>query len=276
MASETGISSRPPFPVLEAWPPDDTEESIVGTSLHQTTIVNTRWGINEAAQMARVSEQPAPWEALDQIVLLGFRRADGSRYKTMPDVFVYRQRIEPMSGSLSLEEEGPPLLVIEVLSEATYRADLDMERGKGYSYARAGVREYLTIDPSGQFLAEGIRAWRLMDGVYRPWQADGAGRWQSEEIDVAFALEGVMATVYTLQGQRILREGEVHLELAQREREVQRERQARQESVRREDEARRELARRDAEIARQAEELAQRDVELVRLRLILEERQSGQ
>ena len=53
MASKT--QTRPqPFPPLEAWPPDDTEESILGTDLHQTTITNLRWGINEVAR--RLSE----------------------------------------------------------------------------------------------------------------------------------------------------------------------------------------------------------------------------
>ncbi len=37
----------------EPWPPDDTEESVAGTVLHQTTIINLRWGINEAAHGAR-------------------------------------------------------------------------------------------------------------------------------------------------------------------------------------------------------------------------------
>ena len=31
------------------WPPDDTEESVLGTPYHQTTITNVRVGINEAA-----------------------------------------------------------------------------------------------------------------------------------------------------------------------------------------------------------------------------------
>ena len=31
------------------WPPDDTEESVLGLLLHQTTITNARYGLNEAA-----------------------------------------------------------------------------------------------------------------------------------------------------------------------------------------------------------------------------------
>jgi len=39
----------PPSPIV-VWPLDDTEESVVGTDLHQMTIMNLRWGINEIAR----------------------------------------------------------------------------------------------------------------------------------------------------------------------------------------------------------------------------------
>ena len=50
MASGTQVRSRP-FPPGETWPPDDTEESVVGTDWHQMTIMNLRWGINEVARL---------------------------------------------------------------------------------------------------------------------------------------------------------------------------------------------------------------------------------
>jgi hypothetical protein len=73
MASETQTQQRP-FPPMEAWPPDDTEESILGTDLHQTTITNLRWGINEAARLNRQPGQLVPWKALCQIALLVLQR----------------------------------------------------------------------------------------------------------------------------------------------------------------------------------------------------------
>lgn len=202
------------FPPGGAWPPDDTEESILGSDLHQATITNLRWGINEAARIGLLPGQPIPWQALSQIALLGCARPDGSSYRTYPDLFVYPCPVDPARASLTLEVDGPPALVVEVLSEATYEADLDLVLGKGYSYARAGVREYLALDPTGRFLPEGARAWRLHDGVYRPWAPDADGRWQSATIAVAIGLEGAWATVYTRDGRRLLREGEVELELA--------------------------------------------------------------
>jgi hypothetical protein len=42
------------------WPPDDTEESVLGTNLHQTTITNARLGINEVAAGMVEPDQPIP------------------------------------------------------------------------------------------------------------------------------------------------------------------------------------------------------------------------
>lgn len=241
MVSETWIRTGIP-PMSLIWPPDDSEESVVGTDLHQKTITNVRLGTNEAAELERTPEEPVPWQALSQIVLLGCRRPDGTEYRTMPDVFVYTRPIDLNRGSLALALDGPPVLIVEVLSESTYAWDIDLERGKGYSYAQAGVREYLTIDPTGTFLPERIRAWRLAEGAYQLWLPEANGRWHSETIGIAIGLEGVMATIYTANGQRLLREGEIA----------------------------RELARKD--IAFQAE-LARKDAELAELRRLLDEQQ---
>jgi len=129
------------------------------------------------------------------------------------------------------------VLIIEVLSESTYAADLDVLRGKGYSYGHAGVREYLTMDPLRRFLPEGIRAWRLQGDCYRPWLPETTGRWRSETIGVEFGLDGVWSTVHTLAGVPMLREEEVGHE---RERWQE------------------ELARKDAELQQLRQRLAER------------------
>ena len=242
MASETysAVEARSP---QNLWPPDDTDESVIVTDLQQTTIINARLGVNETATMRTPPGGMAPWQALSQTLITGFRRPDGSRYKTMPDVFVYPRPIGKRRGSVSLSADGPPLLIVEVLSESTYETDLDMDAGKGYSYAKVGVAEYMTLDPTGEFLREGVRAWRLDGDLYRPWLPDRDGRWRSGEIAVAFALEGAQATVYTLDGMRHLREGEIAQELAHR----------------------------DAALADKDVELAQRDATLAELRSRLAE-----
>src|SRR5438067_12759710 len=108
MASEMQIRPWPRSPV-DVWPPDDTEESIWGTDLHQMTITNLRLGINEVARLRRTPGQPVPWQALSQIALLGCERADGSDYRTSPDVFVYRRPIDQHRGLVALALDGPPV-----------------------------------------------------------------------------------------------------------------------------------------------------------------------
>lgn len=192
----------------------------MGTDLHQETITNLRLGLNEAARAQQQPGGPVPWYAFSQTLILGFRRYDGTRYKTLPDVFVYRTPTDSRRKSRVLSSDGPPLLIIEVVSDATQESDLNLERGKGYSYARAGVLEYLLLDPTGEFLTEQIQGWRLVDGAYRPWGPNAEGRWQSTQIAASVAIEGLRAAVYTPAGVRQLREGEIHDALARRDAEI--------------------------------------------------------
>jgi len=250
MAQEPRVGTR--SRVLEdIWPPDDTEESILGSDLHQTTITNLRLGLHEAAVSELPADAPARWRALTQITLLGCRRPDGSAYRTYPDIFVFPHPVDLERTSFSVQHDGPPVLIIEVLSESTYAADLDVLRGKGYSYGQAGVREYLTMDPLRRFLPEGICAWRLRDGLYTPWLPETTGRWRSEVIGVEFGLDGIWSTVHTYDGDRMLREFEVgHVRATLRD----------------------ERERFSEERHRWREEVASRDAELQQLRQRLAER----
>ena len=205
---------------LELWPPDDTEESVMGADLHQLTIINARLGINEAAAGQIQRGQPVLWQALSQTIITGFQRPDGSRYNTLPDVFVFLHAIDRHRGSVSIEVDGPPALIIEVLSESTYESDLNFANGKGWTYAHGGVREYLVMDPTGVYLPERIRAWRLVDRRYQPWLQDAMGRRQSEEIAVAFGIDDGLPAIYSLDGRRKLREGEIEAELARKDDEL--------------------------------------------------------
>src|SRR5579875_1783846 len=190
------------------WPPDDTEASILGVSRHQLDIVNLHFTLNEEA-LRLAGTGPRPWEALTQILLLGCVRPDGSRYAVSPDVMVFPHAMNDTRGSYHVAHDGPPVLVIEVASEATHEADRDVVRGKGWTYAHAGVQEYLVLDPPGEWLAAGGEGWRLVEGVYRPWAPGADGHWHSETLPVAFGVEDGLAAVYDRDGRRLLREGEV-------------------------------------------------------------------
>jgi hypothetical protein len=194
------------------WPPDDTEESIVGVDRHRLDIFNLRGGTNEEAHRVAAGGL-LPWQAITQIMYLGCQRRDGSAYVVYPDMFVFPRTVSINRGSYSLQQDGAPVLIIEVASEATYVADLDLERGKAWSYAHAGVQEYLVLDPTLQFVPEGGRGWRLQNGVYVPWDLDVNGRWQSWQIGVAYGVEAGLAVVYGSDQRRRLREGEVEAAL---------------------------------------------------------------
>jgi hypothetical protein len=208
-------------PSPSVWPPDDTEESVLGTNLHQTAILILRTGINEAAAVAVPEGTAVPWQAGGQTMVRRFQHPDGSAYTTLPDVFVYLHPWDDARRSLNVSEDGAPVLVIEVLSKETYENDLDLVRGKGYSYRQAGVREYLTLDPQYRYAPEGGLGWRLDRGEYQPWRRDAGGRWVSRVIPLAFGLEGGRAAVYLPNGHRLLREGEVERTLRERDRQQQ-------------------------------------------------------
>ncbi|MCA1599688.1 MAG: hypothetical protein LC769_11875 [Chloroflexi bacterium] len=85
MASETETRPWPAASMdMGVWPPDDTEESVVGTNLHQLTITNLRWGINEIARLHTAPGAAVPWQALNQTVVMGFPRADARATKRCP------------------------------------------------------------------------------------------------------------------------------------------------------------------------------------------------
>lgn len=99
-------------------------------------------------------------------------------------------RPHPRLGvTLTIAEIGVPLLVIEVLSETTYQQDIDERSGKAWSYADAGVAEYLIVDYDRRYIDEHVRALRLVDGRWARWQADAHGRWVSARLDVSFEFD---------------------------------------------------------------------------------------
>jgi Uma2 family endonuclease len=87
-----------------------------------------------------------------------------------PDLlFIARDRLSIMTD---VAIEGPPDLVVEILSPGTRERDLGAKRDL---YARAGVREYWVIDPEARTIA----MLGLYDGRYEAIPADAAELVQS-------------------------------------------------------------------------------------------------
>ena len=122
-----------------------------------------RW-LNYARNAAEVllDHLPAALVAYDLAVLFeeGNRRAVVS-----PDIVVALDAGREDRGSYKLwKEHGPPDLVLEALSEKTWRRDLRVKPGL---FEDLRVREYWIIDPIDK-LASPIMGYRLHDGRYEP------------------------------------------------------------------------------------------------------------
>jgi Putative restriction endonuclease len=193
----------------DPWPPDDTEESVCGYILHGTTITNLCIGIAGAARLARVPAGPEPWRVLSHTALSGFLRPDGSPFLARPDLYVLTHDFDHNREPLSIHNDGLPVLIIEVVTKETFERDLDVLRGKGWIYAHAGVLEYLVLDPMVRLIPGGARGWRLTSRGYdEHWLPEAHGRWHSRSIGVSIGFHEGMATVYTNEGRRMLRDGE--------------------------------------------------------------------
>jgi hypothetical protein len=179
------------------WPADDTEESVMGSEYHQHVIDAVRDGLRMIAYVPN-----APWHVLSQVPIAGFRRPNGTPYTMLPDVFVHpKPNPHPTSGqALTFAEVGVPLLAVEVLSETTHRQDLDEQRGKGWSYANAGVPAYIMVDYGRYYMDEPVHARRLEHGRWAPWPTNDAGHWESAALGVSFAFDGLYLRVYDAAG----------------------------------------------------------------------------
>ncbi len=167
--------------------PDDTEESIVGIEWHQEAAGAV------AAGLASVAERRgASWGVCEEVGLAGLHHLDGRPYSPRPDVFVLAAPITGRTAEVALAEVGPPLLVVEIASERTWRNDVGDKRA---AYEGAGVAEYVVFDPAGDYIAESVKAWRRdTEGRFEIWRAV-EDAWESAVLDLAFFVEGPLLRV---------------------------------------------------------------------------------
>jgi Uma2 family endonuclease len=180
--------------------PDDTEEALLGSMLHQRVIVS------DVNSLTRVSKRGnLGWKIGNQLKLIIPREGGGRPYQPSPDIIVHTSPlVDDHQSSLNINAYGPPALAIEVCSPSTaFAHDLDTfnPAAKPSAYARAGIPEYLVFDPTGDIIPELVRAWRRGLGeTYEPWLPDPAtGRWHSA-LGISFAPRGVLLRVYDADG----------------------------------------------------------------------------
>jgi len=135
------------------WPDDERWEIIGGTAYNMTpapSIKHQMITLNIGSLLReRLKNKPCtPGIAPTDVVL--------SEYDVVqPDVFVICDKSKITPANI----QGAPDLVVEVLSPATATKD---KREKKALYEKAGVREYIIIDPVGNYVERFV----LKDGRY--------------------------------------------------------------------------------------------------------------
>ncbi len=127
-----------------------------------------------------------------------------------PDVFVVLNVRDPASvgGKFYVQQEHTrPALAIEVLSTHYVKED---RKDKVRIYERAGVREYVILDPQG-LTADPVLGYRLEGRRYRPIPLDEDGFVYCETVDLRFGLDNQGRAVVEdgASGERLLRPDEL-------------------------------------------------------------------
>ena len=125
---------------------------------------------------AEIARQKLPWTVIQGG--LGIQSPRGNRWATVriPDVVVLPLEQWQEMGSreaLIRLEEPPPLLVVEVVSEASRAADY---RAKRAEYCVLGIGEYWIVDP----LEEKVSLLLLHEGWYDVLELQGSERLPSK------------------------------------------------------------------------------------------------
>lgn len=182
----------PPWLATVMLAKDDTEESVMGTHLHQRAIILAYGTLSDYAAALGTPQQPAWYVSTQEtvIVKLPLRRRV---WRPKPDVWVVPELSVHQGKSYDTRRHGPmPSFVLEVASESTWEDDVEE---KSVLYDVAGVREYMIFDPTGEFLPEVMRGWRrAANGTWGPWpgvaRAEGQTVWESSVLGLALRPEG--------------------------------------------------------------------------------------
>jgi len=199
--------------------PDDTEETLVGSSLHQGAITVLATALHLCGP-----RRGLPWFIGNQIKMIIPRQGPRGPYMPSPDIIVHPTLTNTSRTSLILATDGPPALVIEVASPSTaWSSDLNLTdaRGKPGAYESIGIPEYLVFDPTSELLPEQIWARRLGPNGYEPWEPSANGRWVSQALGgIAFARQEILLRVYDQEGRLVPTSEEMADLLDERDRQI--------------------------------------------------------
>ncbi len=213
---------------------DDTEESVVGSDLHQEAIAEAHGPL--ARYAAEIGTEGAPaWYVSNQVTVITPLPERTRPWKPKPDLFVVPGIPAHSRSSYDTRTEGPmPPFVLEVVSESTWQNDVGE---KSRLYGLTGVREYLVFDPTREYLGRALRGWHVADGAWVDWaptqRPDGTDVWESSVLGLAVRPEGLFVRFdHPEQGPLPLRR-ELYERLAEQQMALAEERRAREEAERR-------------------------------------------
>jgi Uma2 family endonuclease len=181
--------------------PNDTEESLVATSLHRAAITALYTSLTLCGP-----HRGLPWFVGNQLMMAIPRQGGQGPYMPSPDILVHPTLTSGSRSSLILAADGPPALVIEVTSPATaLERDLNLTspQGKPQVYEAAGVREYLVFDPVGDIIPAQVWARRAGPGGFVPWAPEADGRYASAALGITFQPQGLLLRVYDQDGRLV-------------------------------------------------------------------------
>ena len=121
---------------------------------------------------------------------------DGSLEYTRPSILVYREPkadLDP-AGAFHVDDDGPPELVIEILSRSTRTKDVGVGgkvADKREHYRRIGVREYWVYNPERLESDQGLglfHGFRLQGAAYAPIKVQAEQGWPSAVLGTRWVL----------------------------------------------------------------------------------------
>ena len=173
---------------------DDTEETLVGSSLHQAAITSLYGNLILCGP-----HRGLPWFIGNQTELTIPRQGNTRPAKASPDICVHPTLTNASRTSLILASDGPPTLAIEVASPSTaLRNDINLvdPKGKPSVYEAIGITDYLVFDPTGDILGAQVWARRAGASGFAPWEPTPDGRWTSAALGISFEPQGLFLRVY--------------------------------------------------------------------------------
>jgi len=122
-----------------------------------------------------------PWYLSAEINVIMPIPLSGRAFPVVPDLFM-AEAVDRERTSWRVDEEGPPLFALEVVSEESRQRDLEE---KPTLYDTMGVRELAIFDPHRRDGGPALFGYRRNEaGAFAPWTVDARGTLWSDTLEL--------------------------------------------------------------------------------------------